>query len=185
MEPMTLPLTFHPALSRPDLLAPPVTAALRELPWADQVRVAAIDSSLSDTAQFCEAYGITSEESANCVVIAAKRGGEVTYAACMVTAATRANVNGLVRQHLGARKASFGQVDVVTSMTGMEYGGITPIGLPADWRVLVDELVAKSPSVVIGAGIRGAKLWLPGRLLAELPGGEVLPGLGVEAGEAG
>jgi prolyl-tRNA editing enzyme YbaK/EbsC (Cys-tRNA(Pro) deacylase) len=103
----------------------------------------------------------------------------------MVAATTRANVNGLVRQHLGARKASFGSVDVVTSLTGMEYGGITPVGLPAGWHVLVDDLVAKSPSVVIGAGIRGAKLWLPGGLLAELPGGEILPGLGVEAGQAG
>jgi prolyl-tRNA editing enzyme YbaK/EbsC (Cys-tRNA(Pro) deacylase) len=182
---MSLPLTFHTALSRPDLLAAPVAAALRALPWADQVRVAEIDASLADTAQFCEAYGVTPQESANCVVIAAKRGGEVSYAACMVTATTRANVNGLVRQHLGARKASFGPVDVVTSLTGMEYGGITAIGLPADWRVLVDDLVAKSPSVVIGAGIRGAKLWLPGALLAELPGGEVLPGLGVEVEQAG
>jgi len=182
---MTLPLTYDPALARPDLLAAPVAAALRALPRADQVRVAAIDPGLSDTAQFCEAYGIPLEESVNCVVIAAKRGGDTTYAACMVAATTRANVNGLVRQHLGARKASFGQVDVVTSLTGMEYGGITPVGLPADWRILVDDLVAKLPSVVIGAGIRGAKLWLPGSLLAELPGAEVLPGLGVEAGPVG
>ncbi len=182
---MTLALTYHPALSRTDLLAPPVAAALRALPWADQVRVAAIDPALSDTAQFCEAYGITLEESVNCVVIAAKRGGEVSYAACMVAATTRANVNGLVRQHLGARKASFGAVDAVTALTGMEYGGITPVGLPADWRILVDDLVAKTPGVVIGAGIRGAKLWLPGGLLTELPGAEILPGLGVEAGEAG
>ena len=184
MEGMSLPLTYHPALSRPDLLAPPVMAALRTLPWADQVRVAAIDPTLADTAQFCEAYGITPEESANCVVIAGKRGGEVTYAACMVAATTRANVNGLVRQHLGVRKASFGPVDVVTAMTGMEYGGITPIGLPESWPVLVDDLVAKSASVVIGSGIRGSKLWLPGSLLAELPSGEVLPGLGVEVGQA-
>jgi prolyl-tRNA editing enzyme YbaK/EbsC (Cys-tRNA(Pro) deacylase) len=182
---MTLPLTYHPALSRPDLLAAPVAEALRVLPWADQVRVAAIDPVLSDTAEFCGAYGIAPEESANCVVIAAKRGGDVTYAACMVTATTRANVNGLVRQHLGARKASFAPVDAVTSMTGMEYGGITPIGLPADWRILVDDLVAKSANVVIGAGIRGAKLWLPGGLLAELPGAEILPGLGVEVGAVG
>ena len=182
---MTLPLTYHLALSRPDLLAPPVAAALRALPRADQVRVAAIDPALSDTAQFCEAYGVTLEESVNCVVIAAKRGGEVSYAACMVAATTRAKVNGLVRPHLGARKASFGAVDVVTALTGMEYGGITPVGLPADWRILVDDLVAKTPSVVIGAGIRGAKLWLPGRLLAELPGAEILPGLGVEAEPAG
>lgn len=179
---MTLSLAHHPALSRPDLLAPPVAEALRTLPWADQVRVAEIDPSLSDTAQFCDAYGIALEESVNCVVIVAKRGGDVTYAACMVAATTRANVNGLVRQHLGARKASFGPVDVVTSMTGMEYGGITPIGLPASWPVLVDDLVAKAPSVVIGAGIRGAKLWLPGGLLAELPSAEILPGLGVQAG---
>src|ERR1700733_11848993 len=150
---MTLALSYHPALSRPDLLAPPVAAALRALPWADQVRVAAIDPALSDTAQFCDAYGITLEESVNCVVIAAKRGGEVSYAACMVAATTRANINGLVRQHLGARKASFGSVEVVTSLTGMEYGGITPIGLPAGWRVLGDDPGAKSPGGVIGAGI--------------------------------
>jgi len=180
MEAMSLPLAHYPALSRPDLLAPPVEAALRELPWADQVRVAAIDPALADTAQFCETYGVTLEESANCVVIAGRRGADVTYAACVVTATTRANVNGLVRQHLGARKASFGAVDVVTSLTGMEYGGITPIGLPGQWPVLVDALVAKSPSVVVGSGIRGSKLWLPGSLLAELPGAEILPGLGIE-----
>jgi prolyl-tRNA editing enzyme YbaK/EbsC (Cys-tRNA(Pro) deacylase) len=179
MEVMSLPLTHHPALSRPDLLAEPVAAALRGLPWADQVRVAEIDPGLADTAQFCEAYGITLEESANCVVIAAKRGADVTYAACMVTATTRADVNGLVRRHLGAKKASFGPMDAVTSLSGMEYGGITPIGLPAGWPVLVDGVVAKAPSVVIGSGIRGSKLWLPGGLLAELPSAEILPGLGV------
>jgi len=179
---MSVPLTYHVPLSRPDLLAPPVAAALRALPWADQVRVAEIDPTLADTAEFCQAYGVSLEESANCVVIAGKRGGAVTYAACMVTATTRADVNGLVRQHIGARKASFGPVDAVTSLTGMEYGGITPIGLPESWPVLVDDLVAKTPSVVIGSGIRGSKLWLPGSLLAELPGAEVLPGLGVAAG---
>jgi prolyl-tRNA editing enzyme YbaK/EbsC (Cys-tRNA(Pro) deacylase) len=179
---MSLSLTFHSALARPDLLGLPVAEALLALPWADQVRVAEIDPALADTAQFCETYGVTLEESANCVIIAGKRGADVTYAACMVAATTRANVNGLVRQHLGARKASFGPVDVVTAITGMEYGGITPIGLPESWPVLVDDLVAKTPIVVIGSGIRGSKLWLPGSLLAELPGAEILPGLGIQLG---
>jgi len=179
---MSLPLTYHPALEQPDLLGPPVAAALRSLPWADQVRVAAIDPALADTAQFCETYGVTLEESANCVIIAAKRGSDVTYAACLVTATTRADVNGLVRQHIGARKASFGPVDAVTSLTGMEYGGITPIGLPESWPVLVDDRVVNGATVVIGSGIRGSKLWLPGALLGELRTAEVLPGLGVEAG---
>ena len=48
-----------------------------------------------------------------------------------------------------------------------------------DWPVLVDEAVAKTPSVVIGSGIRGSKLRLPGRLLAAIPSAQVLPGLGV------
>jgi prolyl-tRNA editing enzyme YbaK/EbsC (Cys-tRNA(Pro) deacylase) len=176
---MSLPLTYHTALEQPDLLAVPVADALRALPWNDQVRVSAIDPTLADTAQFCETYGVTLEESANCVIIAGKRGSDVSYAACVVTAVTRADVNGLVRRHLGARRASFGPMDVVTSLTGMEYGGITPIGLPESWPVLVDPLVVKSPTVVIGSGIRGSKLWLPGHLLADLPGAQVLPGLGV------
>jgi prolyl-tRNA editing enzyme YbaK/EbsC (Cys-tRNA(Pro) deacylase) len=178
-------LSFVPALSRPQLLAEPVAAALRQWPGAvqggqgDEVLVAEIDPALADTAAFCERYGVSPAESANCVVIAAKRGGNTMYAACMVAATTRADVNGLVRRHLDARKASFAPVEAVTAATGMEYGGITPVGLPADWPVLVDEAVAKTGSVVIGSGIRGSKLRLPGRLVAALPSAQVLPGLGI------
>ena len=174
-------LSFNPALSQPQLLAAPVVAALRDWPAADEVLVAEIDPALADTAAFCERYGVSPTESANCVVIAAKRGGNTMYAACVVAATTRADVNGLVRRHLDARKASFAPVEAVTAATGMEYGGITPVGLPPDWPVLVDEAVAKTPSVVIGSGIRGSKLRLPGRLLAALPSALVLPGLGVTA----
>src|SRR5215475_792299 len=121
---MSLPLSFQPALSSPELLAPPVYAALRSWPAADEVRVAAIDPALADTAAFCERYRIAPEESANCVVIAGKRGGETRYAACMVAATTRADVNGLVRRYIDVRKAFFAAVDAVTAATGMEYGEI-------------------------------------------------------------
>lgn len=172
-------LKFENALDRPDLLAKPVLAALRAWPAGGEVLVAQIDPALADTAAFCERYGVTLHESANCVVIAAKRGGITTYAACMVAATTRADVNGLVRRHLDARKASFAPVDAVTAATGMEYGGITPVGLPEGWPVLVDAAVAKTESVVIGSGIRGSKLRLPGPLLADLPGAQVLDSLGI------
>jgi len=172
-------LSFNPALSQPQLLAAPVVAALRDWPAADEVLVAEIDPALADTAAFCERYGVSPTESANCVVMAAKRGGNTMYAACVVAATTRADVNGLVRRHLDARKASFAPVEAVTAATGMEYGGITPVGLPAAWPVLVDEAVAKTGSVVIGSGIRGSKLRLPGRVVAAIPSAQVLPGLGV------
>jgi prolyl-tRNA editing enzyme YbaK/EbsC (Cys-tRNA(Pro) deacylase) len=142
------------------------------------VGVAEIDPALADTAEFCAAYGSPVDGSANCVVVAGRRGESTRYAACLVLASTRADVNGLVRRRLDARKASFAPMDDAVSITGMEYGGITPIGLPADWPVLVDAAVAAAPAVVIGSGVRHSKLALPGELAARLPGVEVIDGLG-------
>ena len=170
-----------PALDRPDLLAPPVAAALAQLTGTLSVReigVAEIDPALADTAAFCEKYGVAPGESANCVVVAGRRDGQTRMAACMIFATTRADVNGLVKRELDVRKASFAAMDTAVALTGMEYGGITPIGLPADWPVFVDEAVARSGRVVIGSGVRRSKLTLPGATLASLPGAVVLNGLG-------
>jgi prolyl-tRNA editing enzyme YbaK/EbsC (Cys-tRNA(Pro) deacylase) len=178
---VTETLELAPALTRPDLLADPVLAALRgaagEQP-VEQIAVAAIDPELADTAAFCERYGVALQESANCVVIAGKRDGEVRYLACVVLATTRADVNGIARKRLDVRKASFAPMDDAVAATGMEYGGITPIGLPLGWPVLVDRAVAEAGSVVIGSGVRRSKLRLPGPVLAALPGVEVIDGLG-------
>jgi prolyl-tRNA editing enzyme YbaK/EbsC (Cys-tRNA(Pro) deacylase) len=170
-------LVLVAARERSDLLAPPVAAALAGWKRADDVRVAPIDPDFADTAAFCEFYDVALEQSANCVVVAAKRGGDVRYAACMVLATTRADVNGVVRRHLDARKASFAAMDDAVKLTGMEYGGITPIGLPEGWPVLVDPAVVVAGRVVIGSGIRASKLELPGEALADLPGAVVLDGL--------
>lgn len=168
-------LTWLPSSDRPDLLGPPVAAALAA---STGVWVAEIDDDLADTAAFTEAYGVPLEASANCVVVAARRAGRTSMAACVVLATTRADVNGLVRRHLGARKASFAPQDVAVAETGMAYGGITPVGLPEDWPVLVDAAVAAAEFVVIGSGTRGSKLAVPGSLLAALPAAAVLDGLG-------
>jgi len=170
-------LRTEPALRRPDLLAEPVAAALRGWPRADEVKVAEIDPELADTAAFCAAYQVGLDVSANCVVVAGKREGQVRYAACLVLATTRADVNGVVRRQLDVRKASFAPMDTAVAETGMAYGGITPIGLPAGWPVLVDAAVAGAPEVVIGSGVRGSKLVLPGKALADLPGARVIEGL--------
>jgi prolyl-tRNA editing enzyme YbaK/EbsC (Cys-tRNA(Pro) deacylase) len=169
-------LTWLPALERPDLLAAPVAAALGGV--AAPSWVAEIDDALADTAAFTDAYGVPLDASANCVVVAARRAGQTVLAACLVPASTRADVNGLVRRHLGARKASFAPQDVAVAESGMAYGGITPIGLPPSWPVLVDPEVAAAEMVVVGSGTRGSKLALPGAALATLPAAVVLEGLG-------
>ena len=168
------------ALEAGELLAAPVAAALRG--WdareaAESVLFVDTDPAKADTAAFCAAYGVAPEVSANCVVVAARRGGETALAACLALAHTRVDVNKAVRKHLGARKASFAPMEVAVAETGMEYGGITPVGLPAAWPLLIDEAVAAAPYVLVGSGRRRGKLILPGGALAKLPGAEVLPGL--------
>ncbi|MEE6258506.1 YbaK/EbsC family protein [Plantactinospora sonchi] len=175
-------LKTEPAAGRADLLAAPVTAALDRWPAdasvpVDQVLVAPIDATLADTAAFCAAYDVGLDVSANCVVVAGKREGTVRYAACVVLATTRADVNGVVRRHLDVRKASFAPMAEAVDLTGMEYGGITPVGLPETWPILVDSRVVTMPYVVIGSGVRHSKIVLPGSALSLLPGAEVVEGL--------
>lgn len=158
------------------LVAEPVAAALASWGRAE-VRAAPIDPDLADTAAFCAEYGVLMDDSANCVVIAGRRGGETRYAACVVLASTRADVNGVVRKRLDARKASFAPMEDAVTLTGMEFGGITPIGLPAPWPVLIDAAVLKRDVVVIGSGLRRSKIALPSAALAELPTAEVIDGL--------
>ena len=129
------------------------------------------------TAEFCAAYGSPLDGSANCVVVAGRRGEVTRYAACLVLASTRADVNSVVRKRVNARRASFAAMDDAVARSGMEYGGITPIGLPEDWPVLVDAAVAAAPAVVIGSGVRHSKLALPGALAARLPQAEVIEDL--------
>jgi len=166
-------LTFLPATEHAELVAAPVWDLLGAID-ASQVYVSGIDASLADTAAFCAHYQIGMEQGANCVVVEAKRGDRVWYAACMILGSERIDVNSAVKKLLDARRISFAPMDTAVALTGMEYGGITPIGLPTDWEILVDEAVAAADWVVIGSGVRASKLLVPGAFLASLPNARVL-----------
>ncbi len=170
-------LVSLPALDHPDLVAPPVAHALAAWPLAEGVAVVEIDPDLADTAAMSEAYDVPMEAGANCVLIAGKREGAERIAACLVRADTRADVNHTVKRLLDVRKLSFMPLERAVAESGMEYGGITPVGLPAGWRLLVDARVADIDVTVIGSGLRRSKLLVPGSLLVQLPGAEVVEGL--------
>jgi prolyl-tRNA editing enzyme YbaK/EbsC (Cys-tRNA(Pro) deacylase) len=165
------------ALDHLDLVAPPVAAALADWEHAASVAVVEIDPDLADTAAMSAAYSLPLDTGANCVVVAGRRDGEERVAACVVRADTRADVNNLVKRTLDVRKASFLAMDRAVEESGMEYGGITPLGLPGSWRLLVDAQVLGVEVAVIGSGVRRSKLLLPGALTADLPGAEVIEGL--------
>ena len=167
-----------PVLDHLDLVAAPVAAALASWPAADRAAVVEIDPDLADTAAMTAEYDLPLAASGNCVVVTGRRSGEERTAACVVRADTRADVNTLVRRLLDVRKASFLPMDRAVEESGMEYGGITPVGLPDGWRLLVDERLLGEPVVILGSGVRRSKLLLPGSTLADLPGAEVVPDLG-------
>lgn len=183
-------LTWMRAVERPDLLAPSTSAAIEA--WArldprvaDVLAVAEIDPDLADTAAMTEAYDLPLTASANCVLVSGRRAGAERIAAAVVRATTRADVNNVVKRLLDVRKASFLPMDRATTESGMEYGGITPLGLPAGYRVLVDARIATADRtadgmVIIGSGLRCSKLALPGALLAVAPGVELVDGLALE-----
>ena len=131
------------------------------------------DPDLADTAAFCEAYGYAPEDSANTIVVAGKSTPPV-YAACVVLATTRLDVNGVVRRRLGVRKASFASADETRELTGMLIGGVTAFGLPPKLPVWIDAAVMGRERIVLGGGSRSCKLIVVPEALLKIPSAEVV-----------
>jgi prolyl-tRNA editing enzyme YbaK/EbsC (Cys-tRNA(Pro) deacylase) len=170
-------LHAEPVSEHLDLVAPPVLAALTELGWLEEVAVVEIDPGVSDTAATQAAFELDPVTLANCVIVGGARAGEERIAACVALATTRVDVNRVVRKRLDVRSASFLAMDRAVEESGMEYGAITPVGIPAGWSLFVDVRVTEQPVVITGSGIRGSKLLWPGRLVGELPGAEIVEDL--------
>jgi prolyl-tRNA editing enzyme YbaK/EbsC (Cys-tRNA(Pro) deacylase) len=137
------------------------------------------DPALADTAQFCEAYGVAPEESANAILVASKKP-EGHHAVCVALAHTRLDVNGAVRRKLGVRKLSFAPAEVTRGLTGQEIGGVTIFGLPAGLPVWLDARVLDCARIVVGAGSRSAKISLDPAQLVGIDGYEFVTDLAVE-----
>lgn len=170
-------LKFVSAKDHPELMPPIVAEAISKLTGREKIGVTEIDPNLSDTAAFCTEYKVGMNQAANCVILEAKRADKTWFAACVILGSTRADVNGLARRTLDARKVSFAPMEKAVAESTMEYGAITPVGLPESWSILVDKAVADSEYVIIGSGIRKTKLAIPGSLLVSLPNVQVLEGL--------
>lgn len=162
-------LIFDPLESHLDKVADVVASAVHANEFnAEGLYVASIDETLADTSVFCERYGIALDDSANCIIVQAKRGNLVRYAACLVLSSDKLDVNGKLRQHLQARKVSFASREDALRLTKMEYGGITPLGLSENMLLVIDERVLDRDLLVIGSGIRGSKALAPASQLAQL-----------------
>lgn len=138
-----------------------------------EFEVMACDPELADTKDFCAYYGVAVENSANAILVKTKTGEE-KFACCVVLATCRLDVNKVVRKKLAARKVSFASPEETRSLTGMEIGGVTPIGLPATLPVWIDSRIMDLEYIILGGGNRASKLKLSPSLLGALDGVEVV-----------
>jgi prolyl-tRNA editing enzyme YbaK/EbsC (Cys-tRNA(Pro) deacylase) len=130
------------------------------------------DPALADTADFCAAYGIAMDDSANAIMVIGKASSAAVppvYAVCLVLATTRLDVNRVVRKRLGTKKASFAPPEATAELTGMTMGGVTPFALPADLPLWIDRRVMERDRVVVGGGSRAAKVIGPPSMLLTIP----------------
>lgn len=155
-------------------LHPAVTAALRRLDIPYQA--VDCDPELADTAVFCEHYGYRLDQSANTLVVAAK-SGEARFAACLLLATCRLDVNRCVRKRLGTRRISFASAEDTMRLTGMELGGVTPLALPERLPLWIDEQLMMAERVILGGGNRSSKLIIAPQALLRLANASVVPGL--------
>jgi prolyl-tRNA editing enzyme YbaK/EbsC (Cys-tRNA(Pro) deacylase) len=157
--------------AEPDLR---VGSVLRALAIAHEVLPC--DPEVADTAAFCARYGFPPERSLNTIVVASKREPR-SYAACVVQATARLDVNHRVRGLMGVSRLSFASSDETTRLTGMLVGGVTPFGLPPGWPIYVDEPAVALDWAIVGGGNRSSKLRLDPRELLRIPGAQAVSGL--------
>ena len=138
--------------------------------------IVACDPELADTAAFCAAYGYAPEDSANTIIVIGK-SDPPRYAACVVLATTRLDVNRVVRQRFGVKKASFASGEQTQEITGMMIGGVTPFALPVDLPIWVDARVVQRERLLFGGGSRSCKVVGPAELLTSQPQVEVVEDL--------
>lgn len=169
-------LAISPAAEHLDWMAAPTADAIGLIPEA---LIFAIDPADADTATLTSKLDLPLAASGNAVLITGFRQGEARHCCAMTPATRRVDVNHTVKAKLDVRKCSFAAMDEAVAVSGMEYGGITPIGLPVDWPVWLDAHLADLDWVLIGSGIRSSKLIVPGAGLLRLPGAQLVDDLTV------
>lgn len=177
---MSESLQFKPILEKPDLVSNPVLEVAKS--WKgtisiSELLVTEIDPEFMGGKELSEHYGVDPSEGANCIIVEATNGGDKSFVAILVPVGFRADLNGIVRKHLHVKRISFAPLDKVLEVTGMEYGSITPFGLPLSWKILVDSLLTNKERIIVGGGKQISKLLLPTAMLKELPNVEIIEGL--------
>ncbi len=170
-------LIFKSIEENRELVSSSVFELAQNLPDGLKPLVAEIDPQYMGGKELSEHYAVDPSEGANCIIVEARRGDKAEFAAILVPVGYRADLNSAVRKHLEARKVFLAPLEKVLEMTGMEYGSITPIGLPGDWKILIDSVLMEKEKIIVGGGKKISKILVPTELFRQLPNVEIVESL--------
>ncbi|EHJ56357.1 hypothetical protein HMPREF9318_01741 [Streptococcus urinalis FB127-CNA-2] len=162
-------LFFRPIKENDSLLPSTVSKFIGSLEKANQIKVAEIDPQFADGKALSQAYNVPIEMEYNCLVVEAKRQKNKQLAAVLVPREKRINMNATLKRPLNASKVSFANLKEVLEKTTMEFGSITPVGLPKDWPILVDKSVQEQSEIIVGGGYVHSKLKISVESLQAFP----------------
>ncbi len=134
------------------------------------------DPELADTEIFVKHYDYALEDCANTIVVKSK-SGEPKFAACIVLAHCRLDVNHTIRKKLVARRVSFAGAEETQAITGMTLGGVTAIGLPDNLPLWVDSAVMDREQIVLGGSSRDCKIIISPSIFNHTDNTEIVTGL--------
>ena len=169
-------LILQEAAGCPNLLSPAVYHNILKLN-DKRIMAAQIDPEYADGLLLHEKYATPLEAELNCLIIEGKRNDISSYAAVLLPYGRKMNTNSILRQAMGAKKVSFAPLDYVLENTDMEYGSISPLGIPENWKLLIAEEVFAVENIIIGGGLVISKVFMPSALLKDLDNVEILQGL--------
>ena len=171
-------LNFKSVLENPDLVSKPVFEFAQSLENGNEVLVAEIDPKFMGGKELCDEFGVDPKMGANCVVVEATGKDTSEFVAVVMSVGYRADLNGFVKKHLGAKRVSLAPLEKVIEKTQMEYGSITPFGLPNNWKILMDSRIFENDAIIVGGGKQISKLLVPTKIFKNIPSVEIIPDLG-------
>ncbi len=175
-------LIFNPIIDNKDLVPTCIYDFVNN--WIETEKrkflVAEINPLFADGNKLCAQYEIDKKCGYNCLIVECKRNDIVKYCALVVPIGYKYNMGSVVRKYTNSRVVSVAPLEYVLDKTGMEYGSITPIGLPKEWKILVDPMIKEQTKIIIGGGLVKSKISLPVDLFLKLPNVEIVEGIAKE-----
>ena len=140
--------------------------------------IANIDNKDMGGFDLCNKYNIEYSIGVNCLIVKGKNNGVYFYVALLVPVGYKYNINGILKEKLKCR-CSVAPLDEVLNLTNMEYGSITPVGLPEEWLIFADPKIFKEERIICGGGKQISKLSLPSDYLIKYCNVKILEGLAI------